>query len=61
MRIEGQRCIRYVPRDLNQVVDCMTKLSLIEELSFQVYNSAPFEILELIQQDKANDISIQFI
>ncbi|KAK5820373.1 hypothetical protein PVK06_025420 [Gossypium arboreum] len=49
MKIEGQWCIRYVPRDFKKVVDCLAKLSLAGKSSLHVYNSAPIEVLELFQ------------
>lgn len=61
MRFEGNWCIRYIPRDINKVADYLAKLSLTGSSSLQVYDSAPNELLELIQQDKNNDAFIQFI
>ncbi|MBA0772534.1 hypothetical protein Gotri_007891 [Gossypium trilobum] len=32
IRTEGQWCIRYVPREFNEIADCSTKLSLVEKI-----------------------------
>ncbi|KAA3474645.1 reverse transcriptase [Gossypium australe] len=46
--------IQYVPRNLNMVADCLTKLSLSWKTNLQVFEKAPKEILDLLQADKAN-------
>ncbi|MBA0852555.1 hypothetical protein Goshw_006856, partial [Gossypium schwendimanii] len=55
MRTEEQWCVKYVLREFNQVADCLAKLSFVEKTSLQVYDDAPNEVSELIQQNKAND------
>ncbi|MFQ6654207.1 hypothetical protein Gotur_025288, partial [Gossypium turneri] len=50
MRTEGQWCIRYVPREFNEIANCLTELSLVGKSSLQIYDGAPNEVLELIQQ-----------
>ncbi|MBA0834328.1 hypothetical protein Goarm_006690, partial [Gossypium armourianum] len=43
IRTEGQWCIRYVPREFNEIADYSTKLSLVEKSSLQIYDGAPNE------------------
>ncbi|MBA0558407.1 hypothetical protein Golob_015426 [Gossypium lobatum] len=41
--------IRYVPREVNQVVDCLTKADIGWKASLQVYDDAPNEVLKVLQ------------
>ncbi|KAA3472023.1 reverse transcriptase [Gossypium australe] len=50
----GEWNIKYVPRNLNTVADCLAKLGLNWKSNLQVFEEAPKEILELLQADKAN-------
>ncbi|MBA0805880.1 hypothetical protein Gohar_005368, partial [Gossypium harknessii] len=43
MRTEGQWCIRYVPREFNEIANCLTELSLVGKSSLQIYDGAPNE------------------
>ncbi|KAA3471076.1 (+)-neomenthol dehydrogenase-like [Gossypium australe] len=50
LRAEGQWCIRHVLKELNHAADCLAKMSLAGKTGLQVFNGAPDEVLELIQQ-----------
>lgn len=59
MRTERQWCIRYVPKELNQYIDCLAKLSLAGKARLQIFFDDLNEVLEFLQQDKANDAFAQ--
>ncbi|KAA3453051.1 Retrovirus-related Pol polyprotein LINE-1 [Gossypium australe] len=50
----GEWNIKYVPRNMNMVADCLAKLSLNWKSNLQVFTEAPKETLDLLQDDKAN-------
>lgn len=57
---EGQWLIRHVPKEYNQVADCLVKLSLKWRTDLQVYDKVPNDALEVLNQGKARDTSDQF-
>ncbi|KAK5839204.1 hypothetical protein PVK06_007976 [Gossypium arboreum] len=54
MRAEGVWKIIHIPRTQNLVADHLAKLSLNWKSSLQVFNEAPKEIIDLLQEDKDN-------
>ncbi|MBA0550508.1 hypothetical protein Golob_021449 [Gossypium lobatum] len=44
----------------NLVADCLAKLSLGWKIALQIYDDAPNEVLEVLQQDKGSDVFEQF-
>ncbi|KAA3477929.1 magnesium transporter MRS2-1 [Gossypium australe] len=48
----------HIPRDQNLVADRLTKLSLNRKSSLHIFEDAPKEILELLQEDKANNLRV---
>ncbi|KAA3478810.1 Beta-glucosidase 46 [Gossypium australe] len=58
MHSTGQWKVIHIPRDRNLVADRLAKLSLNWKSSLQVFEGAPKEILELLQEDKANTMDI---
>lgn len=60
-RTEGQWYSKHVSRDLNHAIDCLDKMSLVGKTCLQVFNGAPNEVVEFIQQVKSNDAFAQFI
>ncbi|KAK5793476.1 hypothetical protein PVK06_034625 [Gossypium arboreum] len=54
MKAEGVWKIKHIPRTRNLVADCLAKLSLNWKSRLQVFNEAPKEIIDLLQEDKDN-------
>ncbi|KAG8490243.1 hypothetical protein CXB51_015601 [Gossypium anomalum] len=52
MREEGMWKIKHIPRNQNLVADRVAKLSLSWKSSLQVFNEAPKEVIDLLQEDK---------
>ncbi|KAH1098440.1 hypothetical protein J1N35_015361 [Gossypium stocksii] len=54
MKPEGVWKIKYIPRTHNLVVDSLAKLSLAWKSSLQILNEPPNELINLLQNDKAD-------
>ncbi|MBA0671979.1 hypothetical protein Goklo_024313, partial [Gossypium klotzschianum] len=53
--------IRHVSIEKNQVVDCLVKLLLNKKDDLQVFDSMPWEVLDLMHFDIVDGISDQLI